>query len=401
MKYCILIPDGMADYKIESLQQKTPMEAARKPYMDMLARTAFAGMVSNIPDNMVPESDTANLAVLSYDPAVYSRGRSPLEAAAMGLEMSDNDTALRCNLVTLSDGSHYEELMMIDHSSDEITTKEADMLISALNKELGNKNINFYTGVSYRHCIIWNDAPDFNDFMRPHDIPGKTIAEYLPPEPFLTMQKKSYEILSKHPVNISRRERGLRPANSIWMWSPGKKLSLPSFKAKWNLDATVISAVDLIKGIGLCAGMLIVNVEGATGNFNTNYKGKAQAAINAFKNGTDLVYIHVEAPDECGHRAETGNKVKAIEYIDELVLGPVYDYLKSTNEPYKILILPDHPTPVSVRTHTLDPVPFIIYSSAEVHGGVESFTEDICNSTGIYIEHGYNLLSHMIKNNNY
>ncbi len=398
MKYCILICDGMADYKIEALGGKTPMEVAYKPNMDSLARLSLAGTVSNIPADMIPESDTANLAILSYDPAVYSKGRSPLEATAMGLEMSPDETAFRCNLVTLSeDGNGYDDFTMIDHSADEITTEEADILICALNEGLGNEAIRFYTGVSYRHCLIWKNAPSFTGFMRPHDIPGQKITEYIPSEPFLTMQKKSFDILSKHPVNKSRCERGLRPANSIWMWSPGKKPSLPSFKNKWNLDAAVISAVDLIKGIGLCAGMKIVNVDGATGNINTNYEGKAEAAINAIKTGSDLVYIHVEAPDECGHRAELDNKIKAIEYIDARILGPVFNYLKSGSEPFKIMILPDHPTPVAIRTHTLDPVPFIIYSSNENQKGIDCFTEEMCILTGLYIEHGYNLLSYMIK----
>ncbi len=399
MKYCILICDGMADYPIESLGNRTPMETARKTYMDMLARYSIAGIVSNIPDGMVPESDTANLAILSYDPAVYSKGRSPLEAIAMGLDMSPDETAIRCNLVTLSDDiSVYDERFMIDHSSDEITTDEASDLIDSLNVGIGNENIRFYTGVSYRHCLLWKDAPSLCGFMRPHDILGQKIDQYLPPEPYLTLQKESVKILSRHPVNKSRRERGLKPANSIWLWSPGKKPSLPSFKDKWQLNATAVSAVDLIKGICLCAGMQVVNVDGATGNLHTNYEGKAEAAIDAFKNGSDLVYIHVEAPDECGHRAETENKVKSIEYIDSRILGSVYQYLNSCGEPFKIMVLPDHPTPVSVRTHTCDPVPFFIYSSDEKNTGIDRFTEKICGCTGLYIEHGYNLLEYFIKN---
>lgn len=399
MKYCVLICDGMADYRIESLGGKTPMEIAQKPNMDLLARTSLAGTVLNIPAGMVPESDTANLAILSYDPAVYSKGRSPLEAAAMGLDMSPDDTAFRCNLVTLgSVNSDYDSFVMTDHSSDEIETSESAILVKLLNETIGDENIRFYTGVSYRHCLLWNNAPSFTDFMRPHDILGQEISGYLPPEPFLSMQKKSYTVLSRHPLNLSRLETGLKPANSIWLWSPGKKPSLPSFKEKWNLDATVISAVDLIKGIGLCAGMNVVNVEGATGNIHTNYKGKAEAAVRAFESDSDFVYIHVEAPDECGHRAELANKIKAIEYIDEFVLGPLLNYLKSGSEPYKLMILPDHPTPVALRTHTSDPVPFIIYSSDRDLNGVEIFTEESCGRTGLFIEQGYNLLSYMIKN---
>lgn len=389
----------MADYKIESLGGRTPMEIAQKPNMDLLARTSLAGTVSNIPAGMVPESDTANLAILSYDPAVYSKGRSPLEAAAMGLEMSPDDTAFRCNLVTLgSENTDYDSFIMTDHSSDEIETSEADILVKFLNDAVGDENIRFYTGVSYRHCLLWKNAPSFTDFMRPHDILGQKIGDYLPPEPFLTMQKKSYKILSLHPLNLSRLKNGLKPANSIWLWSPGKKPSLPSFKEKWNLDATVISAVDLIKGIGLCAGMNVVNVEGATGNIHTNYKGKAEAAIRAFESDSDFVYIHVEAPDECGHRAELANKIKAIEYIDKFVLGPLLNYLQSGSEPFKLMILPDHPTPVALRTHTSDPVPFIIYSSDLILNGVEIFTEEACGKTGLFIGQGFNLLGYMIKN---
>ena len=311
MKYCVLICDGMADYKIEELGNKTPMEAASKPTMDALAKNALCGTVSNVPEGMVPESDTANLAILSYDPKVYSRGRSPLEATAMGLKMRDDETAFRCNVVTLTEnGLPYEEETIIDHSADEITTAEADELMKALNEHLGTDYLHFYTGVSYRHCILWQNAPEFKDFMRPHDIPGRVIGEYLPPEPFLSLMKKSREVLEHHPVNEARRARGLRVANSIWLWSPGKKPSLPSFSDKWGIKGTIISAVDLIKGIGKCAEMDVIDVEGATGNIHTNYEGKSDAAIDAFKKGTDLVYIHVEAPDECGHRGELDNKVK-------------------------------------------------------------------------------------------
>jgi 2,3-bisphosphoglycerate-independent phosphoglycerate mutase len=288
---------------------------------------------------------------------------------------------------------------MLDHSSDEITTAVADILIGALNEGLGSDNIRFFTGVSYRHCLLWKDAPDFNSFMRPHDILGRKINKYLPPDPFLAMQQKSREILSYHPVNIARRERGLRPANSIWLWSPGKKPLLPSFKEKWGLDGTIISAVDLIKGIGICAGMKTVNVKDATGNLNTNYEGKAEAAVNAMKNGADLVYIHIEAPDECGHRAELDNKIKAIEYIDARIFRPVLNYLITCGEPFKFMVLPDHPTPVIIRTHTIDPVPFFIYSSDKNQKGVDRVTEEMCSGTGFYIEHGYNLLDHKINNN--
>jgi len=396
MKYLVLVTDGAADYNIEELGNATPLEKANKPTIDKLCRKSFCGKVSNVPEGMVPESDTANIAIMSYDPKIYSKGRSPLEAVSMGIEMMPDETAFRTNVVTLGDEEGYENKTMIDHSADEITTAEADELIKTIDKELGDELKKFYTGVSYRHCLIWKDAPENMEFMRPHDILGQKITEYLPPEPVLEMQKKSYDILSKHPVNLARVQRGLRPANSLWLWSPGKKPALPSFKEKWGLDASVISAVDLIKGIGLCAGMESIDVEGATGNVHTNYKGKADAAIDAYKRGKSFVYVHVEAPDECGHRAELENKILSVELIDEKILKPVYEYLKGCGEDFKILILPDHPTPICTRTHAMDPVPFMLYSSNEELDGAQSFTEkDMEGRT--YISDGSTLLSYMIN----
>ena len=400
MKYLVLIPDGMADEKIASLGNKTPMEAADKPTTDMLCKMSTVGLVSNVPKGMVPESDTANMAILSFDPKVYSKGRSPLEAVSMGLTMTPTQVAYRCNIVTLSDEGEYDEKIMLDHSADEITTAEADQLIKALDAALGNEIRRFYTGVSYRHCILWEGGCDTYGFMRPHDILGQCIKEHLPSgedgRVFYELMKASWDILNHHPVNEARRARGLRPANSIWLWSPGKKPALPSFKEKWGLDAAVISAVDLIKGIGLCAGMKSIDVEGATGNVHTNYSGKADAAIEAFKNGADYVYVHVEGPDECGHRAETENKVLSIELIDKKILAPVYEYLKASGEDFKIMILPDHPTPVRLRTHTIDPVPFMIYSSKDSAAGCDSFTEAEAATTGLYISAGHTLMEKFI-----
>ncbi len=401
MKYLVLIPDGMADERVPSLNDKTPMEAAKKPCMDKLAKDALVGLVSNVPAGMVPESDTANMAILSFDPKTYSKGRSPLEAVSMGLTMTPDEVAYRCNVVTLSEEGDYDDKIMLDHSADEITTAEADELIKALDKELGNEFRRFYTGVSYRHCILWKNGSDTYSFMRPHDILGQPIKEYLPNgengKVFYELMRKSYDILNHHPVNEARRARGLRPANSAWLWSPGKKPALPSFKDKWGLNGTVISAVDLIKGIGLCAGMTSVDVEGATGNVHTNYDGKAEAAIKAFRGGADYVYIHVEGPDECGHRAETENKVLSIELIDEKILTPVYEYLKNCGEDFKIIILPDHPTPIRLRTHTIDPVPFFIYSSKEKKEGVASFTEATAAATGLYNPQGHTLMNQFIE----
>ena len=403
MKYLVLIPDGMADEPVEALGNRTPMEAAFKPCMDTLASLSTVGLVSNVPEGMVPESDTANMAILSFDPKVYSRGRSPLEALSMGLDMAPDETAYRCNIVTLSDEGEYEQKIMLDHSADEISTEEADELVKALEAHFGNETRHFYTGVSYRHCILWKNGNDTYDFSRPHDIIGRTIRDYLPKEEngggeFRRIMKESFEILNHHPVNEARRARGLKPANSIWLWSPGKKPTLPNFTEKWGVKGAVISAVDLIKGIGLCAGMKSIDVEGATGNVHTNYTGKAWAAINAFKEGADFVYVHVEGPDECGHRAEVENKVRSIELIDQKILAPVLEYLKRTGEPFKVMILPDHPTPLAIRTHSGKPVPFLIYDSAkERTGGVSVFTEKTAADTGLYVPKGHTLLERLIR----
>ena len=401
MKYVVIIADGMADYKVDELGNKTPMEAANKPTMDLLARSSLVGTVLNVPVGMVPESDTANLAILSYDPKIYSKGRSPLEAVSMGLEMADNDTAFRCNVVTLSeDEQNYEDRIMLDHSADEISTPEAAELIKTVNEKLGTKLRRFFPGVSYRHCLLWENAPTA-DFMRPHDIIGRRIGEYLPNgkdgEIFLDLMKESYEILKDHPINQKRRANGKKPANTIWLWSPGKKPALPSFSEKWNIRGAVISAVDLIKGIGLCAGMTSIDVEGATGNIHTNFKGKADAAIKALLDGYEFVFVHVEAPDECGHRAEIENKVLSREKIDREILKPVFEFLDNSGEDFKIMLLPDHPTPLCLRTHSSEPVPFFIYSSADKKDGVDTFTEATSEGKGFYIPNGYTLLENMIE----
>jgi len=402
MKYLVVLCDGMADEPIEKLGGKTPMQVANKPTMDKLAKKALVGNVLNTPETMVPESDTANLAVMSYDPLIYSKGRSPLEAYSMGLQMSDTMTAFRCNVVTLSEEEeNYDDKIMLDNSADEITTEEADVLIKAIEKELGTDLRNFYTGVSYRHCLLWDFAPAVIDFTRPHDIIGQRITEYVPKgedgEVYHDLMKRSYDILNDHPINQARRERGLKPANSIWLWSPGKRPALPSFREKWGVESTVVAAVDLIKGIAKCAGMKAPEVEGATGNIHTNYKGKAEAAINAFKNGDPFVYVHIEAPDESGHHADVGDKVLSIELIDRDILTPCLEYLEGCGEDFKIMVLPDHPTPVRTRTHAAGPVPFYIYSSSEENAGVECFCEESASGTGVYVPKGQFLLSLMIK----
>ena len=400
MKYLVVLCDGMSDERLEALGNKTPMEAANKPVMDELVKTSLVGTVLNVPASMKPESDTANLAVLSYDPLVYSKGRSSLEALSMGLDMSETQTAIRCNVVTISEEEeNYEDKIMLDHSADEISSEEAAELIKAIDAELGTEYRKFHPGVSYRHCLMWDNCPEVLDFNRPHDIIGRRIGEYLPAGEvgavYLDLMKRSYDILVNHPVNVARRERGLKPANSIWLWSPAVKPSLPSFEEKWNKQGAVISAVDLIKGIAICAGMESIDVEGATGNYKTNYTGKANAAIDAFERGKDFVYIHLEATDECGHRGEIENKVLAIEKIDSLVLSPCLEYLRSTGEPFKIMVLPDHPTPLSTRTHSPDSVPFFIYDPACVGNGAECFTEEFAKAAELYVPEGHKLLNIM------
>ena len=394
MKYLVLIPDGAADYPIPELENKTPFECADKPTLDLLASASLIGTVSNVPSDMVPESDTANLAILSYDPKVYSKGRSPLEAMSMGLTMNEGDIAFRCNVVTVSEEEEdYDDKIMIDHSADEITTEESTELVKALHEAFKTEGRSFYPGVSYRHCMIWNDPPAYTEFNRPHDFLGRGVRDMMPPEPYAFLTRESYKVLNHHPINEARRARGLKPANSIWLWSPGAKPALSSFKEKWNLDAAVISAVDLIKGIGICAGMESIDVEGATGNYKTNYEGKASAAINAFKKGKELVYLHVEGPDECGHRAEALNKVSCIGHISERILKPIYEYLKGCGEEFSIMILPDHPTPIEKRTHTLDPVPFMIYRSYRRENGVDSFSEKSAAEKDNYVSNGHELMS--------
>lgn len=403
MKYLVILGDGMADYKIKELGNKTPLEAANKPSIDFIAKNGFNGVAKTVPDDMVPESDTANLAILGYDPKIYSKGRSPLEAASMGLKMTPSQYAFRCNVVTLSDDDNYEEKIMLDHSAGEITTKEADEIIKTIEKELSNEIRHFYTGVSYRHCLLWDNPPGYDkndriyDFSRPHDIIGKKIRDYLPKgeigDNYKELFVKSAKILQNHPINLKRRAEGKNVANSIWLWSPGKKPQLSDFSEKFGLKGTVISAVDLIKGIGICAGMTSIDVEGATGNYKTNYEGKAQAAMKAFDDGSDFVYVHVEAPDECGHTADIKNKVKSIEDIDAKILKPLMEYLNKTGDDYKILVMPDHPTPCAIRTHSHENVPFAIYDSKKkLNQNVASFTEDNALTTGFYIPDGHNLL---------
>lgn len=402
MKYLVVLYDGMADYPVEELGNKTPLEAAVCPNMDKLAKTALVGTIKTVADGLKPGSDVANLSVLGYNPSDCYTGRSPLEAGSIGINMKDTDVSLRCNLVTLSDESEYADKTILDYCADDISTEEAAKLVEYLAEKLNSDEFKFYSGVSYRHCLIWNNGTlDIGTLTPPHDITGKPIKEYIPSHPnaqkLYDLMKKSYDLLKDHPVNKARVERGLRPANSIWLWGEGVRANLENFKEKFGVKASMISAVDLLKGIGKFAGMNVVEVEGATGYIDTNFDGKAEAAINEFKNGQDFVYIHVEAPDECGHRHEIQNKVKAIELIDKHILGPVSEYLASTGESFKILITPDHATPLSLKTHTNDPVPFMIYNSADSKNGVETFNEKTAAETGLFVETGHSIMNKFIN----
>lgn len=400
MKYIVVLGDGMADYRIAQLGNRTPLQCANKPQIDFLAANGEIGMVKTIPEGIPPGSDAANLSVMGYDPKKYYTGRSPLEAVSMGVELSATDLAFRCNLVNLNVDGSYESAAMIDYSSDEISTVEAAELIAEINKYLSNDDIIFYPGISYRHCMVWHNGTGLREMTPPHDILEKNISGYLPTgdfsEMFLSFQKKSYEILRDHPVNQARTARGLRPANSIWLWGEGKKPAIPKFIDKYGVTGSVVSAVDLIKGIGLCAGLDSIDVEGATGNINTNFRGKAEAALKELEKGQDFVYVHIEAPDECGHRFEIENKVKSIEYIDKLVVRTLLEGLASYDD-YSIMVLPDHPTPLSLRTHTSEPVPYIIYrKSCEKPSGVVGYDEFQARRTGIFIEDGYTLMDRFL-----
>lgn len=402
MKYLVLLCDGMADTPNAVLGGKTPMELANKPIMDKLAKTSTVGMCRTVGAGLIPGSDVANLSVMGYDPYVCYTGRSPLEAASIGVDLKDTDVALRCNIVTLSDEEKYEDKTMVDYCAGDISTKEAHEIIKTVQEKLGNEIYKFYGGVSYRHCLVWNNGTtDLGKMTPPHDISGRVIGEYLSQsenaKPLIELMKKSYDILKDHPVNLERRKKGKNEANSIWLWGEGKKPILEDFYKKNGVKGSVVSAVDLLKGIGICANMETPEVENATGYLDTNFEGKAQAAINSFKNGCDLVYVHIEAPDECGHRGEAENKVKAIELIEERALKPLLEYLDNCGDNFRILIMPDHPTPLDIKTHSSAPVPFMIYDSSKVQSGVEVFTEKTAEATGIFIEHGPSVMDELLE----
>lgn len=402
MKYVVVLYDGMADYPVPALGGKTPMMVANKPNFDRMAKHGTVGLVRTVAPGLTPGSDVANLSVMGYDPCLYYTGRSPLEAVSMGIDLSDTDVALRCNLVTLSDEEDYSEKTMVDYCAGDISSEEAAEIIKTVEEKLGNDIFAFYSGVSYRHCLVWHGGKtEIGKLTPPHDISGRKIGGYLNKNPdaagLLELMEKSCEILKDHPVNLKRISEGKRPANAIWLWGQGSRPSLPLFEKLYGVKGSVISAVDLLKGIGICAGMNTPDVEGATGYIDTNFEGKAQKAVEELENGSDFVYIHIEAPDECGHRNEPENKVKAIELIDSRVLPIVLEALEKYDD-YKVMILPDHPTPIVTGTHASDPVPFMIYHKKnEKDSGVDSINEETASKTGIFIEEGPSLMGRFLS----
>ena len=400
MKYVIVLGDGMADEPIEELGGKTPLEYAETPAMDDLVGRSQVGLVCTIPEGMKPGSDTANLAVLGYNPRQYYTGRSPLEALSIGVDMKEDDIALRTNLITLSEEEEaYEDKKILDHSSDEINTEDAAVLLDAVRKELEDDVYHFYAGTSYRHLLIWSKG-SVVELTPPHDVLGQRAGDYLPADEKLrAMQKRSYEILSKHPLNLKRKAEGLNPANSCWFWGAGTRPGLSSFEEKYHKKGAMISAVDLLKGIAVGTGMANIHVEGANGGLHTNYEGKARAAADALiKDGFDFVYVHVEAPDEMGHQGSAKKKVQSIEYLDKRVIRPIREALDQAKEPYRLLILPDHPTPVRVRTHTSAPVPYLLYDSEKELRRIGAYNEREAEESGIVIEHGYELIARLFEN---
>ena len=396
LKYAVVLCDGMADYPVAELGGKTPMMAANKPAMDGLAAHARVGLVKTVDDSLSPGSDVANLSVMGYDPKIYYSGRSPLEAVSMGIDLAEDDVTVRCNLVTLSQDEPFESKTMLDYCAGDISTREAALLVEALEQELGDAEFSFYAGVSYRHCLVWKHGElNLGTLVPPHDIPGQSVGANLPAlpvaAPLCRLMKKAFPILNGHPVNIARRKAGKKPANGIWLWGQGFRPRIDPFFEKFGIHGSVVSAVDLIKGIGLCAQMSVCQIAGATGYIDTNFENKTRAALNELARGQDFVYIHLEAPDECGHRHEVENKVRSIELIDSRVLAPLLKGMEQFDE-YRILVLPDHPTPLCTRTHARDAVPFLLYDSARPVNGVSCFHEESAKATGLYVDRGCNLM---------
>ena len=399
MKYIIVLSDGMAGRPLEELGGKTTLEAADTPNFDRLAEKAEIGLASMVPEGMAPGSDTANLSVMGYDPKIYYTGRSPLEALSIGVDMAADDVSFRCNLVTLTeDGAAYEDQKIIDHSSSEISTEDSTVLLEAFKEGLKREGYEFYAGTSYRHLLIWKHGKVL-ELTAPHDILTKTVGEYLPKDlVLLDMMKKSYEILKDHPINVERKKQGLNPANSAWFWGAGTRPALASFEEKTGKKGVMISAVDLLKGIAVGADMDRIIVEGANGGLHTNYEGKADAAIHALlEDGYDFAYVHVEAPDEMGHMGSMTDKITAIENVDGRVVARITEAMDRSGEDYRLMILPDHPTPICVRTHTSEPVPYMIYDSRKAIDGIHTYNEkEAAKSTCIWKD-GYRLIDHLLE----
>lgn len=401
MKYVVILGDGMADLPIKELKNKTPLQAAHKPTMDMLASRGEMGMVKTVPDGIAPGSDVANLSVMGYDPKKYYTGRSPLEAVSIGAPLVDGDVTYRVNTVTLSDEADFEKKTMLDYSADEVSSAEGAQLIEAVEKEFGNDILKFYAGTSYRNLLVMHNGSLDSELTPPHDISKRVIGDYLPKgdysELLLDMMKKSYEILNDHPINKARAEKGLNRANTIWFWGQGSKPTLPLFKDKYGLSGAMISAVDLLKGIAKSADMEVIEVEGATGNVHTNFEGKAKAAIDALLGGKDFVYVHVEAADECGHRGEIENKVLSIERLDAMT-KTIIAALENAGEEYSILVMPDHPTPIATMTHSSEPVPYIIYrSNTQTDAQDRTYCEEDAKKTNIFRTVGHTLMEEFLS----
>ncbi len=399
MKYVVVLGDGMADWPIEELQGRTPLETAHTPVMDELARVSEIGITATIPEGMAPGSDTANLSVLGYDPRKYYTGRSPLEALSIGVDMKDSDVVYRCNVVTLTEEDvPYEEQRILDHSSDEISTEDAAILLRDVCQELSNEWYRFYTGTSYRHCMVWKEGKELS-LTPPHDILTRIIGEYLPKDPILRhMQERSYELLKNHPLNLERKKNGKNPANSFWFWGAGTKPALSSFESLYHKKGVMISAVDLLKGMAVGAGMDRIMVEGANGGLHTNYEGKAESAVEALtQQGYDFAYIHVEAPDEMGHQGSVERKIQSIEFLDERLLKTLKNGLDTFGEPYRLLLLPDHPTPIAVRTHVAEPVPYLLYDSTDLKSREWHYNEKEAAGSGHCVEHGWDLMNYLFS----
>ncbi len=395
MKYVVVLGDGMADEPIEAIENKTPLAYAHTPNMDKLSKRGEIGMVHTIPDGMKPGSDTANLSVIGYDPRKYYSGRSPLEALSIGVPMKATDVAIRCNIVTISEENvPFEQRTIIDHSASEISTEDCAILLDAIRRQLETDVFKYYLGTSYRHCLIW-DKGDVVELVPPHDVLTQVIGQYLPENLQLReMMKKSYDILVNHPINLERKKMGLNPANCCWFWGAGTKPMLSDFTEKTGKKGIMISAVDLLKGIAVGAGMSVIEVKGANGGLHTNYAGKKEAAVKALtEDGYDFAYIHVEAPDEMGHQGSVERKIQAIQYLDEKVIGPLVEDLESRKIPFRLLVLPDHPTPVRLRTHTSDHVPYLLYDSTKKQNHTWCYNEAEAAMSGNFVGEGHEMLN--------